>query len=453
MTAQSRFEEFLGSGGPRAGGFPIPKLTIPIARRLVSRIDQMQWYLNCYSLELNFQHAALGVSEFLELGRDWGFDGVQVHNARGGPRVGLPGESDSYLAKLAHQRDARKLDIQLDISSVEKADVEDAVRVARAMGIRVIRCYARTEGTVAEIIGATVEQLKYAAELAQQWGLTFLLEQHELLTGDEVVEIAGAVQSDRLGLLFDFGNPISSGGEPLEDLYVMREFIRVAHCKDVVAVSRRGMPTQLGVKFGQGDLNLPKLFFDLLMLGNSERQLSALSIQEVVGYVGVSSRAASDPRDRVYTKRPMSATQIHEGMISEAVIERVSRERRDVADALSLSRRIASQLKELALDFVHEELQGPELGPEASRAREIEFIGERLFGPDVFKQIWDCESISDVDWETMTCPGLERAAANELMSRATRLKDELFGRTAVNGAGKNPKDPLPTSDSGSGALP
>ncbi len=53
--------------------------------------------LNRYSLELNFNRGNLSVVEFINLARNWGFDGVQLHISKGGPRVCLSGESQGLF--------------------------------------------------------------------------------------------------------------------------------------------------------------------------------------------------------------------------------------------------------------------------------------------------------------------------------------------------------------------
>ena len=134
MTLQSRFERFLG--GPAAAGLPIPQLDTALGRKLLSRTEELTWLLNRYSLELNFLHGPWDVEAFLSFARDGGFDGVQLHITRSGPRMGLTAESDQYLAELAAQPGMRRLDITLDVSTIDRGDINDASRVARAMGVR-----------------------------------------------------------------------------------------------------------------------------------------------------------------------------------------------------------------------------------------------------------------------------------------------------------------------------
>ncbi|HIL79814.1 MAG: hypothetical protein ABGX04_06480 [Myxococcales bacterium] len=137
MPLQARFENFLG--GPAAVGSPIPPLDAALGRTLLERIDQLKWYLNRYSMELNFLHGALGIDEFLSIARETGFDGVQLHISRSGPRIGLTAESDRYLAEFTEQEGTRKLELALDISTIRREDVNDAIRVANAMQVQTIR--------------------------------------------------------------------------------------------------------------------------------------------------------------------------------------------------------------------------------------------------------------------------------------------------------------------------
>ena len=91
MDFQQRLLRFVDGEGHGTWGMPVPLLDESLAKKLLFRIENIRWYLNRYSLELNFGRGLLSVSEFVDLARNWGFDGVQLHNAKGGPRVCLTG--------------------------------------------------------------------------------------------------------------------------------------------------------------------------------------------------------------------------------------------------------------------------------------------------------------------------------------------------------------------------
>jgi sugar phosphate isomerase/epimerase len=383
MTLQTQFENFLG--GREAAGSPIPKLDASVGRKLLGRIDQLQWHLNRYSVELNYLHAALGIDEFLSLARSAGFDGAQFHITRSGPRMGLTAESDQYLAALAEQKGARRLTLTLDISTTGREEVNDAVRVARALGADTIRCYCSVGGTLKEIILAAIEQLKYAAELGSRWSICFLLEQHERLTGSEILEIIDGVDADRsIGALFDFANPVPANRSPLEDLYEMRKVIRGAHSKDVIILPGTHGQRCIGVRLGEGDLPLSKIYFDLLMLGDDTPQVKFIAVQNVVGYVAPAGRLDNEPSDQVFLAKSASRTP----MSSAEPAQRLARERQDVFDHINAAKLIVNKLRGFATDAVFEARTSTELGPEASCARAIEEIGRQLYGDARAKRIW-----------------------------------------------------------------
>jgi len=317
------------------------------------------------------------------------------------------------------------LEIQLDLSSTDKADVEDAIRVARAMKVHTIRCYIRLGGTISEIIKHATIELKYAAKLGKKFNIHFLLEQHELLTGVEMVEILEAVKSQHVGILFDFGNPVSAGRDPLEDLFAMRNYIQGAHCKDVIIVPHRGAFSQIGVKLGQGDLNLSKMFFDLLMLGEEKPQLKFLSIQEIVGYFGTSWRSNSDPAKKVYPQRPTSRTNLPNDLSEEKLDQRMAREREDAIEALSVAKHLVNQLKQLALERLASDGHDYFLGPEAKLARDVEEIGKQIFGTEDYKQVWKYDQLTKVIWDSIKST-LDYSKAKELMDEARKQKSRLM---------------------------
>jgi sugar phosphate isomerase/epimerase len=420
MTLQSRFESFLG--GSAAGGFPIPQLDAALGRKLLARIEQLRWHLNRYSLELNFLHGALSVVEFLDCARDWGFDGAQLHITRSGPRMGLTAESDQYLADLALQRGIRKLDLTLDVSTIDREDLNDVSRVARAMGVRTIRCYASHGGTIKEIIRTAIERLKHAAELGSEWDLCFLFEQHERLTGAEILEIIQGVDAGAsVGALFDFANPIPANRDPLEDLYEMRDVIRGAHSKDVIILPEARGNGCIGVGFGQGDLPLPKIYFDLLMLGEDAPQLEFIAVQSVVGYNAPPARLVGESSSHVY--RPKTSSKTPVTAAQSQMSRRLARERHDAREHLESAKLLVNQLQRYATEAVCTAKTPATLGPEATLARAIEEIGRQLYGDSDRKRIWN--AIQTTDGSELEGVALDRGAARALLASAGKKYREL----------------------------
>ena len=418
MTLQTRFELFLG--GPAAPGSPIPQLNAALGRKLLERIDQLRWVLNRYSMELNFLHGALGIEEFLSLGRDSGFDGVQLHITRSGPRIGLTAESDRYLAEFAEQEGRRKLDLALDISTIRREDVNDAIRVARAMGVQTIRCYSSSGGTIKEIIRTAIEELKYAAELGSRSNISFLLEQHERLTGPEILEIIQGVDADRaVGVLFDFANPIPANRDPLEDLYEMSEVIRGAHSKDVIILPEANGQRCIGVRFGEGDLNLTKIYFDLLMLGEDEPQLEFIAVQNVVGYIAPVGRQSEESLDRVFELKSSSRTP----MTATEQDRRLVRESQDVRQHLESAKLLLNQLRSFATEAVCTADPTPEIGIEATCIRSIEEVGRQIYGDSNQKQIWS--AVQTTDGSELKGAVLAEKEARELLNLAREKHREL----------------------------
>ncbi len=352
MDFQQRLLRFVDGEGHGTWGIPVPLLDESLAKKLLFRIENIRWYLNRYSLELNFDRGLLSRNEFIDLARNWGFVGVQLHNAKGGPGICLTDESDDVLKKMAEQEGQRKLDIQLDISTTSKSDIEDVSRVARVTGTRVIRCYIRTGGTIKEILQTAVDEMSYVAEIADKWEQDFLLEQHELLTGYEMIDVIERVGHHRIGILFDFGNPVAAGREPLDDLMVMREHIRGVHCKDVRILGVDGIRAKLGVEMGSGHLNLEKMFFDLLCLGSDEAQVRFFAIQMVVDYLCLSNRSPSESENKVFAKRNTSDTALPKNITKRALDKRLKKERADAQAGFVFAKNLVEDLRQILSDYL-----------------------------------------------------------------------------------------------------
>jgi sugar phosphate isomerase/epimerase len=80
--------------------------------------------------------------------------------------------------------------------------------------------------------------------------LHFDFEQHEEYRADEIVGLLQRVGHPRVNALFDFGNMLNAGEEPLDALATLAPYIRQVHVKGARRLAEDGGYAQLGVLQG-----------------------------------------------------------------------------------------------------------------------------------------------------------------------------------------------------------
>jgi hypothetical protein len=145
------------------------------------------------------------------------------------------------------------------------------------------------------------------------------------------------------------------------------------------------------VRFGEGDLLLPKIYFDLLMLGEDKPQLEFIAVQNVVGYIAPAGRRRDESSNRLFQLKGASRTP----MTTIGQEERLARERQDVCQHLESAKLLVNQLRGYATEAVSTADLRPELGPEAICVRAIEEMGRQLYGDSDSQQIWSALQTTD----------------------------------------------------------
>lgn len=117
--------------------------------------------------------------------------------------------------------------------------------------------------------------------MAEDYGVTILLENHEEFSGDEIRRILDAVDHPYVAALYDFGNSMMVAEEPTHAAHVMGPYVKSVHFKDHVLIpSGTGGVRVAGVTCGQGNLDLVALLSELL----KHTRLDRLAIENVYGY-------------------------------------------------------------------------------------------------------------------------------------------------------------------------
>src|SRR5690606_7709620 len=111
------------------------------------------------------------------------------------------------------------------------AEVDEAVRLARALNLGNIRLYARHRGRLDQVIERIYADLSEVADKANAYGLHFDYEQHEDLRASEIAEILLRINDRRINALFDYTNSWNAYEEPLDALRILAPFIRQVHLK------------------------------------------------------------------------------------------------------------------------------------------------------------------------------------------------------------------------------
>lgn len=128
---------------------------------------------------------------------------------------------DAGLLEFGAEAKALGLDVHLEISSTEKADIDEVVRIALILGVRNIRTYSRYEGFLSEVLGRVDEDLLYLAELADAHDLQFYFEQHEELKSGEIAAALQKINHPRLHALLTsatWSTPVSAPWMPCTSL-------------------------------------------------------------------------------------------------------------------------------------------------------------------------------------------------------------------------------------------
>lgn len=246
----------------------------------MSPVDLFQ---QSYSYRYHYLHQpGFNVFSFLDIAAAEGFTGVSI-NANGANYRQLSGTDPQHFQAVKQRLQALRLHCDLETSDTAPAHMEKMLQVGQDVGAEQLRTYMRHGGQVDETIQRTIADLRVVARLAEQAGIRVLLENHEDFTGPELARILSAVDSPWIGALYDYGNSMMLGEQPLTALASILPFVRSAHLKDHVCIAPADTPNGrlwvLGVPIGRGNLPIIEATKRLVAAG-----LDRIIMSSVWGY-------------------------------------------------------------------------------------------------------------------------------------------------------------------------
>lgn len=307
-------ERFAALMRHRAEAEPVPELTPALAQKLIGRLNSLRLFAHAYALLTNLTHGRNKPGDLLDFAWRHELQGLCLH-VLDGEENSLSQMSAAELAAFGGRARDLGLDLHVEISTTEKASVDQAVTITRAIGAKNIRVYSRYEGRLSEVMDRIGTDLRHLADLADRFDLNFDFEQHEELKSAEIAALLRRANHPRLNALFDFGNMINANERPLAALRAMAPYIRQVHLKGVRIVPQGKGTGHYGVLQGsaEDDMPGPRMFFELLMLGEGAPQVIAFALEQENHYSAPAFRQSDEDADPFIPYREMSETGLPAG--------------------------------------------------------------------------------------------------------------------------------------------
>ena len=277
------------------------------AQKLVTRIEQIPLYAHAYAFVLNFEQDEFTAIDLLDFAKEHQLKGICVGTDYGSKKR-LDRVSKRELRHIKVYARKLGLQINLEVSSTSKRDIDLAVRIARELGVTNIRVYIRHGGKLSEVIKRGIQELEYISKSAEKNNLHFVVESHEVLKAQELTEIIKRIDSPRVGALLDFGNMINAHEKPLDVLKVMSPHISQVHLKGAKKKKMGKGYAQIGAHAGEDNFPHKNMLRNLLLLGELEPQIKCYGLVQQIGYYSPPYRFDNEEGDPLIPDREPSRT-------------------------------------------------------------------------------------------------------------------------------------------------
>ncbi len=225
----------------------------------MSEPQQLQLYLHYF----NYRWRARGERKFdihdlIDDAAGRGFSGVNL-GIMNLPHIFVKSADPVYLAEIRAHIEERNLGVDTEVNGTTVEGLTRDLQITRQLGAEYLRTYTVPLKNGRDQAEAAVDGLTAVAPLAEELGITLLLENHEDLTATEVAGVLDRVDHPRVQALFDYGNSAVFMEEPMESVRVLGRYSRSAHLKDHVTIPAGATPgvdepMWLGVPLGEGHL-------------------------------------------------------------------------------------------------------------------------------------------------------------------------------------------------------
>ncbi len=283
-------------------------------------------------------------ADLLDIAHENKLHGIKIH-IMDGESQSLQNMNDSQLCAFRRKAEDLGLDINLEISSSAPADIDEAVTVAEKIGATSLRFYPRYEGYLSVVLDQIRADLQHIFQHHRHRNLAFIIEQHEDLKSDELVQLVRESGIESLSLLFDFGNMINANEQPLDALRTMAPLITHVHIKDAKIVHEGTGMGHIACPSGAGDMPFKEMLKELICLGEAIPQVVSYGLEEEVDYYAPAFRFSDEGNDPWIPWREMSETALPS---PNELLLRLEQEKEDALNQIKYVHNVLNQLVEQA---------------------------------------------------------------------------------------------------------
>lgn len=225
--------------------------------------------IHSFSMWHHFRHQeGFDAIAYIDLMERLGFTGINLSLNDAAYRH-LGGRETWRMERVRDRLTGAGMSLEIDTSGTAPTHLAHMLAVAERMGAQSLRTYTRHAGSPAEMMAATIADLKDVMPEAARRNVTLVLENHEDFTGPELAAIVAAVDHPRLRILYDYGNSQMVLEDPEAALSAVIDLVHSVHVKDhaMVRPEHAGRLTVAGVPMGEGFLPIRHLTQRLLARG------------------------------------------------------------------------------------------------------------------------------------------------------------------------------------------
>ena len=174
------------------------------------------------------------------------------------------------LAALRSYGEERGVRLIVAGGNLPVGGLEDDLRVAEALGARVVRCTLSSilcgdrrafPGGWKAHLGACRSALEKLLPTAERLGIAVAMENHQDADSDDLLALCGRFESRHLGITLDTGNPLAVMEHPLRFAERLARYIRHVHLKDYRIYHHAPSGFRLvRCAMGEGAIPFPQLF-------------------------------------------------------------------------------------------------------------------------------------------------------------------------------------------------